>query len=383
MPGTHLFDRQSLRHLFYILMFVAFGLVVYVILSEISGLVTVEDYQSNFVNSLIFFLGYVWVPWLIMSPIIYWISQLMPITPLNWVRQISVHCGILLLLSLGHGLIISLRYHYFHDMDHDMEQYQPWQHIGHFLFGDNLFLLNMIIYILFIANFNLRNFYSLAQTKQLETAQLNEQLSRTKLHALKMQVNPHFLFNTLNVIQVLVMKQDTSKAAETLRRLSSFLRQTLDETESQWVPLKSELDMIEQYLNIEQVRFGDRLVVNCNYDEQLMTVNVPSMLLQPLVENAMRHGLGEKQELGTLQISTQKVAGKLMILIQDDGVGCDEVKAIKSNMGIGLNNVIERLKQLYGEEQLFTLSSQPGKGCIVTIELPLKPGKEQSGREQR
>lgn len=257
-----------------------------------------------------------------------------------------------------------------------MEQYQPWQHIGHFLFGDNLFLLNMIIYIVFIASFNLRNFYSLVQTKQLETAQLNEQLSKTKLHALKMQVNPHFLFNTLNVIQVLVMKKDTNQATETLRRLSSFLRQTLEERESQWVPLLSELEMVEQYLSIEQVRFAERLVVDCQYNEHLMAVNVPSMLLQPLVENAMRHGLGEKQEPGKLQISTQKVAGRLIIKIQDDGVGCDPENALKANIGIGLSNVIERLKQLYGEEHLFTLTSQPGKGCIVTIELPINPNKE-------
>jgi LytS/YehU family sensor histidine kinase len=259
-------------------------------------------------------------------------------------------------------------------MDHDMSHYAAWQHIGHFLFGDQLFLLDMIIYILFVASFNLSNFYSLAQQKELETAKLNEQLSRTKLHALKMQVNPHFLFNTLNVIQVLVMKQETQKAAETLRRLSSFLRQTLDETDSQWVPLKSELDMVEQYLSIEQVRFGERLSVVCDFDQELMSTKVPAMLLQPLVENAMRHGLGEKQSDGTLWISTRKVAGNLMIKIQDDGVGCEPQKVLKDGKGIGLSNVMQRLSQLYGQQHVFDIESQPGKGCTIVIELPMKSG---------
>lgn len=306
-----------------------------------------------------------------MSPLVVWIAKAVPFTPETWLPKVLLHFLLFLLLSLLHVAVISFHYHYFGDVHDAMQKYQPWQHIGHFLFGDELFLFNLIIYTMFIASFNLRSFYTLAQKRELESAQLNEQLSRARLQALKMQINPHFLFNTMNVIQVLVMKQDTDKAAETLRRLSSFLRQTLDENESQWVPLKSELEMIEQYLAIEKVRFGDRLQVKKAYSEDVMLVQLPAMILQPLIENAMRHGLGEKQDKGTLEIRTCRVSGNLVVEVLDDGVGCDSEQVMDKGYGIGLSNVIERLQQTYGEKHIFDFQSTLGKGTRVTIEIPI------------
>lgn len=350
---------------------IAVGLWVFIVFTQISGVLTIQNYESFAVEQTEFLMLKVWLPWLLLSPFVLWIAKKFPFSPENLVRKVLLHFGLFLALSLMHVSVISLHYHYFGDMAHDMDKYQPWQHIGHFLFGDEFFLFNLIIYTLFIASFNLRNFYTLAQKKQIESAQLNEQLSRTKLHALKMQINPHFLFNTLNVIQVLVMKKDNEKAAETLRRLSSFLRQTLDESDSQWVPLKAELEMIEQYMSIEQVRFGDRLVIDKDYEEGVMSTPVPSMILQPLVENAMRHGLGEKPQKGTLKIHTCKVSGSLIIEISDDGVGCNAEKVLKNAAGIGLNNVVERLQQMYGKQHIFDFKSAPGTGTKVTIEVPL------------
>jgi sensor histidine kinase YesM len=243
------------------------------------------------------------------------------------------------------------------------------------LFGDSFFLFNLIIYTVFIASFNLRNFYTLAQKKALETAQLNDQLSKAKLQALKMQINPHFLFNTLNVIQVLVMKKDITKATETLSLLSDFLRQTLDDSGEQWIPLKEELALIGQYLSIEQVRFGDRLAIHKNYSEDVMAISVPPMILQPLVENAVKHGLGEKQHKGTLTIQTQKVADKLVITLTDDGAGCDAEQAINDKQRIGLSNVIQRLQHLYDKQHLFDFKSVLGRGTTIKIELPLTLSK--------
>ncbi len=367
-----------LRHITYLHLSLAVGMLLYVVFTQVSGLLTIHEFEPFAWRQTEFLFTNLWLPWVVMSPLIVWVAKTFPFTPENWLKKVFLHFGLFLALTFLHVVVVSIHYHFYAYIPEGMDKYQAWQHIGHFLFGDEFFLFNIIIYTLFIASFNLRNFYTLAQKRELESAQLNEQLSRTKLHALRMQVNPHFLFNTLNVIQVLVMKQDSTKAAETLRRLSSFLRQTLDESGSQWVPLKSELDMVEQYLSIEQVRFGERLLIKKHYDQGLMSTPIPAMILQPLVENAMRHGLGEKQEPGILELKTCKVAGNLVIEITDDGVGCDGQKVLQKQAGIGLNNVRERLGQMYGKQHIFSFSSEVGKGTTVTIEVPLsKPASDE------
>lgn len=354
---------------------IAGGLCIYVAFSQLSGLLTINDYVPFALKQLEVLLIKIWLPWVLLSPLVLWISRTYPIEPENWLKQIFLHLGIFLILSLAHIAVLSYHYHFFELMAEGMERYQPWQHIGHFLFGDSFFLFNLIIYTVFIASFNLRNFYTLAQKKALETAQLNDQLSKAKLQALKMQINPHFLFNTLNVIQVLVMKKDITKATETLSLLSDFLRQTLDDSGEQWIPLKEELALIEQYLSIEQVRFGDRLAIHKNYSEDVMAISVPPMILQPLVENAVKHGLGEKQHKGTLTIQTQKVADKLVITLTDDGAGCDAEQAINDKQRIGLSNVIQRLQHLYDKQHLFDFKSVLGRGTTIKIELPLTLSK--------
>ncbi len=366
-----MFNQTSIKHLALLLISTAAGLGIYVAFSQLSGLLTIHDYTPFAAKQLQVLLVKVWFPWVLLSPLVMWISRRYPITPEKWLKQIVSHLGLFLLLSLAHIAALAYHYHFFELMSAGMELYQPWQHIGHFLFGDSFFLFNLIIYTLFIASFNLRNFYTLAQKKALETAQLSEQLSKAKLHALKMQINPHFLFNTLNAIQVLVMKKDIAKASETLSRLSDFLRQTLDDSGEQWVPLKTELALIEQYLSIEQVRFGERLTIKKEYDSNVMAANVPPMILQPIVENAIRHGLGEKQQAGTLTIRCQKVANSLVISITDNGIGCNKEAAMNEEQGIGLNNVVQRLRQLYDRQHIFEFKSDINLGTTVTIELPL------------
>ena len=137
-----------------------------------------------------------------------WLATQFPIKPENWLKALLMHAFFLLMLSLVAGLLNSFHYHFFEDMAPGMETYQPWQHIGHFLFGDNLFLFNTIIYTILVTNFNIKNFSQIAQQKALIASQLNNQLIESQLQTLKMQINPHFLFNTLNVISVLVMKSE-------------------------------------------------------------------------------------------------------------------------------------------------------------------------------
>jgi two-component system LytT family sensor kinase len=359
------------KNLIKILLAIWFGLAGYTLLTEISGLLTIYDHQTQFWQHMKFMTLKVWLPWLIMAPLVLMLSDLFPVTPKNWVKSLLIHSFFLVLLSISTTLLISLHYHYLEELSAYMATYQPWQHAGHFLFGDRIFLFNTVIYTAFIASLNIKNFSHIAQQKALEASQLNSQLMGSQLQALKMQINPHFLFNTLNVISVLVMKQDNDKAAQMVNHLSRFFRQTLDGSEQQWVSLKKEINQLHQYLAIEQVRFGERLGIVEDIDPEAMMVSVPSMLLQPLVENAIRHGLEEKEGPGQLTIKCRHHEQHISISIIDNGVGCDFSDPTSYKPGIGLSNVRARLQQLYARDDLFLIKSNPGSGVIVTVTLPI------------
>lgn len=366
---------KNYRQLTVILLCLAIGLGCYVVLSQLSGIFTIHNYQPNPVGQFTYLMIKVWLPWAILSPLVLYFAKRYPITPENWLPMVGVHFFILMILSLVQTFVISYHYHFFETMSESMVGYQPWQHVGHFLFGDNLFLFHFIIYTLFVASQNLRNFYNFAEEKELESETLRRQLVESKLLALRMQINPHFLFNTLNIISVLVLKEKKQQAATLLEKLSAFFRQTLEESEAQWVPLNSEMEIIEQYLFIERARFGEKLKIIMDIDDNVLAISVPSMILQPLVENAISHGLGEKTESGTLTLRCKMAGGYLLIQVIDDGVGCDFTGKDYSP-GIGIENVRQRLIQLYDNDHLFTLNGEHGKGVTVTIKLPIKQSRE-------
>ena len=181
------------------------------------------------------------------------------------------------------------------------------------------------------------------------------------------------MFNTLNVISVLVMKSEKDQATEMINRLSDFFRNTLDDKDQQWIPLQKELFHVEQYLAIEQVRFGDKISIVKQYDDEAMSVLVPAMLLQPLIENAMQHGLEEKEGKGQLTLSCMVKKEQLIITITDDGVGCNfDDKNFKE--GIGLSNVKSRLQQLYGSQAEFIIDNNQFGGVTVSITLAINIG---------
>ncbi len=351
------------------------GLIFFAALSQASSWLTSHHFEMNFFSHVKFFTLRVWLPWIVLTPIVLYLAMLFPIKPNNWLKALLLHAFFLLLLSLSSGLLISLHYHFFADMAPGMETYQPWQHIGHFLFGDNLFLFNTIIYTILVTNINIKNFSQIAKQKELIASQLNHQLIESQLQTLKMQINPHFLFNTLNVISVLVMKSEKEQATEMINRLSSFFRNTLDDKTQQWIPLQKELHHVEQYLGIEQVRFGDKISIKKNYDDEAMLTLVPAMLLQPIIENAMQHGLEEKEGQGELTISCTIENEWLIINITDDGAGCDfEGRYFKE--GVGLTNVKSRLQQLYGTQYEFSINNNDLGGVTVLMKLSINIGEQ-------
>ncbi len=194
-------------------------------------------------------------------------------------------------------------------------------------------------------------------------------LVEARLAALTSQINPHFLFNTLNSVSSLI-RTNPGQARVMVVQLSKVLRRLLRKHEN-FSTLRDELSFIEDYLAIEVVRFGDKLRFERDVAEDTLDMLVPSMLLQPLVENSIKHGLRGKVEGGTIRIRTYRTGSKLHLLVEDDGVGIPEDKlATLLERGIGVNNVHERLKVLFGSEYRMWIDSEPGKGARIQIEVP-------------
>ncbi|MGD0006935.1 MAG: histidine kinase [Terriglobia bacterium] len=195
-------------------------------------------------------------------------------------------------------------------------------------------------------------------------------LLQARMDALISQINPHFLFNTLNTVSSLI-RFDPDTARDVLFKLANILRRRL-KSQIHFVPLKQELEFIDDYLDIEVVRFGqDKLQIRKEIETDTLDVMVPSMILQPLLENAIRHGIGPKIEGGTITLRATHSKGHLVIEVIDDGVGIPEERRpgiLES--GIGISNVHERLKVLYGQDSSMKIESQAGKGTVIRLEIP-------------
>jgi two-component system LytT family sensor kinase len=205
------------------------------------------------------------------------------------------------------------------------------------------------------------------QEKKLEQQQLH--LNEARLAALSRQINPHFLFNTLNSVTSLI-RSDPEQARQVVYKLSKILRRLLRQQDN-LTSLGEELSFIDDYLAIELVRFGDKLRFVKDIDPATLDLLVPSMLLQPLVENSIRHGLSNKVDGGMVRVRSRMAGGRLQILVEDDGVGIPEPKlATLFEQGIGVSNVNERLKVLFGDDYKMWIDSRLGEGTSTGIEIP-------------
>ena len=206
--------------------------------------------------------------------------------------------------------------------------------------------------------------------KKLELQQLR--LNEARLAALTRQINPHFLFNTLNSVSALI-RTNPSQAREVVYKLSSILRRLLRKTENM-ATLREELAFIDNYMAIELVRFGDKLRFVTEIEPATLDRMVPSMLLQPIIENSIRHGLSSKVDGGMIRVRSRLSENRLHILVEDDGVGIPEAKlATLFEQGIGVSNVNERLKVLFGQEYRMWIDSKPGEGTRTGLEIPAQP----------
>jgi sensor histidine kinase YesM len=227
---------------------------------------------------------------------------------------------------------------------------------------------SLLVYWAVVATQHVVAYQVRARDREHRAVELEQRLTSARLQALQMQLNPHFLFNTLNAISSL-MHQDVNAADRMLVRLSELLRRALDTRDRQEVPLREELAFLERYLEIEQTRFGSRLVVERAIDATVLDAMVPNLLLQPLVENAIKHGI-EGQRRGQIRLAAQRDGNQVVLRIRDNGPGPSRGGTSTRGHGIGLSNTCRRLEQLYGSGQELTLKDAHGGGTEVVVRLP-------------
>jgi two-component system, LytTR family, sensor kinase len=213
--------------------------------------------------------------------------------------------------------------------------------------------------------------------REVQLARLSEQLAGARFAALQAQVNPHFLFNTLNTIAVLVRDDDRPGAVRIVEHLSELLRRTLSRHQENETSLSEELELVRQYVAIEQARFSDRLRPEFRVDDTLLSAMVPSFALQHLVENAIRHGIARDPDAGSLIVAAERVGDVLEITVTDDGAGIDPDAAIPP--GHGIDNTRERLRALYGENASLQIVRRPEGGTIARLRVPQKGTEDTEG----
>ena len=284
----------------------------------------------------------------------------------SWPRLIIWHLGAAIAFSAAHTLLMSL----------SRQLIAPLIGLGPYDYGIMLyrypmeFSNDLVGYTSIIGLYYFFQRYRLAQAQQLAAAELETKLAQAQLENLRLQLQPHFLFNTLNTVSSLI-RFDPDMARGVVLKLSNILRRLLRKHET-FVPLREELDFIDDYLDIEVIRFGrDKLQIFKEIEAEALDSFVPSMLLQPMVENSLKHGLDPRLEGGQIHIRTRRNDGRLYIEIEDNGVGISSERLAEVyGGGIGISNVHERLRLLYGDQFKMDIRSEEGQGTQIHIEIP-------------
>jgi two-component system LytT family sensor kinase len=229
------------------------------------------------------------------------------------------------------------------------------------------------IYFALLGCVHAYSYFVEARTREADAARLEAQLSEARLGALRMQLNPHFLFNSLNALSALVREQDTPAASRMLELIGDVLRQVLRPDQPHEIPLSEEMAFLAQYLAIEQVRFSDRLELRWDLQPGALQALVPSFIMQPIVENAIKHGVLNHAEAGVIEISAKVLGESVELKVRDNGNG---IRPSSGRAGVGLSNVTERLRTLYGNGARLSLESLSTGGTEATITMPLRVGPE-------
>ncbi|HVF31119.1 MAG TPA: histidine kinase [Pyrinomonadaceae bacterium] len=309
--------------------------------------------------------GYIWFG---ISPVILMLAKRFPLDKGKWKTSLPLHivaCVAICLTQLAINALVlpQMGYPANREFPNFFEAYK-------FFVLVNLHL-SFLIYMAVVGIWSAYSYYQRYRERELQASQLEARLAQSRLQVLKMQLHPHFLFNTLNAISELIYK-DPESADRMLTDLSDLLRLSFENLEVQEIPLKQELEFLEKYLEIEQMRFQDRLSINMRISPDTLDASVPNMILQPLVENAIKHGIAPRSSGGRIDINAVRSNGHLQIDVSDDGLGVPFGDVDNLPEGVGLSNTRRRLKHLYGDKHRFDLTQLEKGGLGVSLEIPFR-----------
>lgn len=341
--------------------------------------VAIFNHQPTVGGMLVWELPY-WFLWAALAPFIFKLTRWFPIDREHWLQNSLIHITACLTLAFFHRaiyLIVGWALH--------VAVYRQYSSIRELYQSDILFNLptGYMSYGTFMLISQVIDYYRRYQREELRTARLKTELAQAQLQALKMQLQPHFLFNTLNSISAL-LDEDVDAADEMLARLGDFLRMTLQNFGAQQMALREELEFLRCYFEIEQVRFQDRLTVGYSIAPDALDAKVPNLVLQPIAENAIRHGIAAQAGPGRIEVSAARLNNSLILEVKDNGPGLmaaqDSAGALRN--GVGLANTRARLEHLYGEAQRFEIADVEGGGLRVTLEFPFEQAELKRASEK-
>src|SRR5689334_2475760 len=302
--------------------------------------------------------------WLGLTPLAIRLSRSFRIEGGKRIKSVTIHivaCVMFLLVDVLLFTVISIPFGWYANLN-------P--------FGNRYFLLilnftpsNVLFYWGIVVIEHALDYYRKLQERELRASQLEAQLAQAQLQVLKMQLHPHFLFNTLNAISALI-RESPDEADEMVSRLGDLLRMTLETAGVQEVPFKKELEFLKHYLDIEQTRFQDRLKVEMAIEPETLDGLVPSMILQPLVENSVRHGVAPRPEGGCIKIKAWRDNSLLRLEVEDDGPGLGVDAPLKER--VGLSNTRARVTNLYGDEHGLKLHNAADGGLVASLSIPFR-----------
>jgi signal transduction histidine kinase len=309
----------------------------------------------------------IWSYWAVVSPVIFRLGRRFPLDKQHRFSSVAMHFLFAFAFGLAHLAIFAWAGTLFAPP-------HPGQKLNfqsEFSGSVRLLLyLELIFYWSILMAGTARDSYRKYAEHELAAKELETKLGQAQMQALKMQIQPHFLFNALNTIAMLIRNRENDQAVQMVAGLGDLLRWSLNDNSAQEVTLSSELDFIGRYLAIEQFRFPDRLRVEIDVPKDLLTASVPNLILQPLVENAIRHGIAKSSTGGRLHISAKQQNGWLELSVQDDGPGIPSGWALDQQQGIGLENTRSRLEKLFHNQYEFIVQNAAPTGAQALIKIP-------------
>jgi signal transduction histidine kinase len=317
-----------------------------------------------------------WYVWALLSVPIIYLARRFRFDDVRWVRSVVIHLGASAVCSLVYMLLRAW-----------LGQVQSRISGVPVTFADAFNPLvvktvhfNLLIYWVIVSVSHSFAYYRQFQERALRASELEKRLAQAKLQALQMQLNPHFLFNTLNAIASL-MHLDVKAADRMIIRLADLLRYALESTDAHEVPLRQELSFLDRYLEIEKTRFGKRLTVRLDIQPETLDALVPNLILQPLVENAIRHGVEKRSKPGSIELFARRTDGRLRIELRNNGPGLPDEPPRRT--GIGLANTRARLRELYGDTHTFDLRNGADGGVVVDLSFPFREAPASDGPRSR